>query len=143
MDSEEQKEMRGDNDLTYRLIDEMSLIRADIRELMTTMAHFNQKVDRIYEDMRDTKTLASEASSQAESAENQARKALDKIEEQAVHIERLYTRDRENKTEIIEKIDEQKKEQVVHRRWLIGLIATVVMGFTGFVLTIILTIIGG
>ncbi|QKS71651.1 hypothetical protein FLK61_33750 [Paenalkalicoccus suaedae] len=79
MSSEEQKQMRGDTELTYKMIDEMSGIRADIRELMTTMSHFDKKIDRVYDDIRDTKTLASEASSQAESAENQARKALEKI----------------------------------------------------------------
>ncbi|QKS71703.1 hypothetical protein FLK61_34045 [Paenalkalicoccus suaedae] len=143
MSSEEQKQMRGDTELTYKMIDEMSGIRADIRELMTTMSHFDKKIDRVYDDIRDTKTLASEASSQAESAENQARKALEKIEEQSVHIERLYTRDRENKTEINDRIDEQKKEQVIHRRWLIGLIATGVTAFAGFILTIILALAGG
>ncbi|QKS71650.1 hypothetical protein FLK61_33745 [Paenalkalicoccus suaedae] len=55
----------------------------------------------------------------------------------------MYTRDRENKTEINDRIDEQKKEQVIHRRWLIGLIATGVTAFAGFILTIILALAGG
>lgn len=112
-------------DLSVKMIEEMSGLRGDIREIMTTMRHFDQKLDRVNDDIKEIKVIANEASSQAESADVKAQNAIRNAELNKTEIEKL------NK-----KLEDTEKEQRIQRRYgittslaVIGIILTAINHF--------------
>lgn len=93
-------------DLSVKLIEEMSGLRGDIREVMATMRHFDQKLDRVNDDIKESKALAIDAKACAEGADRKAETAIKNTVDNKDHINILYG-----------KIAEAQREQIVQRRY--------------------------
>lgn len=117
-----ENDMTTSTELSVKLIEEMSGLRGDIREIMTTMRHFDQKLDRVNDDIKEIKVIANEASSLAESADVKAQTAMRNTELNKTEIEKL------NK-----KIEDTEKEQRIQRRY--GMSTTIAV--VGIILTAI------
>lgn len=94
-------------DVSMRLIDEMSGLRGDIREIMTTMRHFDAKLDRVNDDLKENKIAATEAKTCADGADVKAQKALDESARLEGEIKELQSTAKE-----------AEKEQRAQKRWL-------------------------
>lgn len=127
-DYEEENRKVSQAEFSIRMIEELSGIRGDIRELMATMKHFEQKMDRANEDIKEVKALANQASETAESAEEKANRALITIEDHKEDIERLFEKHREG-----------ENQMRINRRWAIS----TAVPFLGIVVTILLAVIFG
>ncbi len=119
------EDMPTNTDLSVKLIEEMSGVRGDIREIMATMRHFDSKLDRVNDDIKEIKSLASEASSQAESADAKAQKALDAL---VIHRERIDGLNR--------KINKTADDQKVHKRWIVSTAVPVMAIVVSILITI-------
>lgn len=121
---DDEKEMSG-QDINLRIMREISGVREDIRELMTTMKHTN-------EDVKEIKVMATEAASEAESAHNKAKQALHEAGERKKEMEDLEKRQAA-----------QQKEQRTIRRWAIGVSVSFGMPLLAIVVTVVIFILGG
>lgn len=106
------------DNFNIRIIDEISGIRGDIRELMATVRHFNEKMDRAREDVNELKAEVREYAKTATEAHNMSM-------ENEKDIQELKDRMRTN-----------EKEQKAHRKWIFAQSIPVI----GMVITIILAL---
>lgn len=104
------------NHFIEKLTDALTVIGLDIREIKTTLSHFDEKFDRVHQDVYEIKGNA-------------------KKNEHEIEIMKLKNNTLENKIQDMEKdvqilfgeFKERDSKSVADRKWLIGTIISVVL----------------
>lgn len=112
--------------LMEKLTDALNSIGLDIREIKTTLKHFDEKFGQVQKDLSNVKIQVGEAEHDVEALKISLAKLELKTKENKDDIERLFVRNKE-----------RDREDVVTKRWNIGTAISVLAMIIGIVFNLI------
>ena len=104
-----------------KLVEALNNISMDIREIKTTLKHFDEKFGQVQKEVSNVNIRVSENEHEVERLKIKFVKEEEKNKEQEAKIARLF-----------KKIEDNEKEAKADRKWLIGTVIGVIVSLIGF-----------
>ena len=109
-------------DVSQKILDSMQSLSIDNAEIKNTLKHIDNKFDRVNDDLKDVKSIALRAATDADEAKSDNRLINTRVTELEKDSDRLF-----------EKFRERDRKSDADKKWLVATIISTVVMLIGFV----------
>lgn len=109
-------------DVSQKILDSMQSLSIDNAEIKNTLKHIDNKFDRVNDDLKDVKSIALRAATDADEVKSDNRLINTRVTELEKDNDRLF-----------EKFRERDRKSDADKKWLVATIISTVVMLIGFV----------
>lgn len=109
-------------DVSQKILDSMQSLSIDNAEIKNTLKHIDNKFDRVNDDLKDVKSIALKAATDADEVKSDNRLINTRVTELEKDNDRLF-----------EKFRERDRKSDADKKWLVATIISTVVMLIGFV----------
>lgn len=109
-------------DVSQKILDSMQSLSIDNAEIKNTLKHIDNKFDRVNDDLKDVKSIALKAATDADEVKSDNRLINTRVTELEKDSDRLF-----------EKFRERDRKSDADKKWLVATIISTVVMLIGFV----------